>query len=118
MAIDRDELHLAENPAVELHRRSATPNTYVAADYREPERRSFNEPTPANRPTASLKRLNPWSLNSNVTKSVKAVTQFPAAPPRAARRSAPRSPTESRWRRIAVLNGRSHARGSSPADTR
>ena len=44
-----DELHLAENPAVELL--PSLGYTYVAPEYLEPERTSFKEPTSS--PTAS-----------------------------------------------------------------
>ena len=118
MAIGWDELRLAENPAVELP--PALGYTYVAADDREPERRSFKEPILTDRLIASFKRLNSWFSNTNVTKAVKAVTQFPTASiaERPTRRSAPRSPTESRWRQIAGSTEGATQGGSPPVDTR
>ena len=72
-----DELHLAENPAVELL--ESLGYTYVPPEALEPERASLKETVLAGRLAAALKRLNPWLSETNVAKAVKAVTQVPAA---------------------------------------
>ena len=72
-----DELHLAENPAVELL--VSLGYTYFSPEDLEPERTSFKEPVLTDRLAFALKRLNPWLSDTNVTKAVKAVTQVPAA---------------------------------------
>ena len=71
-----DELHLAENPAVELLQ--SLSYTYVPPEDLELERASFKEPILTDRLAAALKRLNPWLSDTNVTRA-KAVTQIPAA---------------------------------------
>ena len=71
-----DELHLAENPAVELLQ--SLGYTYVTPEALEPERTNFKEPILTNRLAAALMRLNPWLSDTNVTRAVKAV-QVPAA---------------------------------------
>ena len=72
-----DELHLAENPAVELLQ--SLGYTYVPPEDLERERASSKETILAARLAAALKRLNPWLSETNVTKAVKAVTQVTAA---------------------------------------
>ncbi len=72
-----DELHLAENPAVELLQ--SLGYTYVPPEALDPERASLKETVLAGRLAAALKRLNPWLSGTNVAKAVKAVTQVPAA---------------------------------------
>ena len=72
-----DELHLAENPAVELLQSFGY--TYVAPEDLERERASSKETILTGRLAAALKRLNPWLSETNVTKAVKAVTQVTAA---------------------------------------
>ena len=75
-----DELHLAENPAVELLQ--SLGYIYVPPEDLESERGSFKEAILGGRLAAALKRLNPWLSESNVAKAVKAVkavTQVPAA---------------------------------------
>ena len=67
-----DELHLAENPAVELLQ--SVGYTYVPPDDLEPERASLKETVLTGRLAAALKRLNPWLSETNVAKAVKAVT--------------------------------------------
>ena len=71
-----DELHLAENPAVELLQ--SLGYAYVPPEDFEPERASFKETILTDRLAAALKRLNAWLSDTNVTKAVKAVTQVPA----------------------------------------
>ena len=72
-----DELHLAENPAVELL--ESLGYTYVPPEALEPERASLKETILAGRLATALKRLNPWLSETNVAKAVKTVTQVPAA---------------------------------------
>ena len=72
-----DELHLAENPAVELLQ--ALGYTYVPSEDLERERASHKEAILSRRLAEALKRLNPWLSETNVTKAVKAVTQVSAA---------------------------------------
>ena len=72
-----DELHLAENPAVELL--ESLDYTYVPPEDLEGERTSFKEAILTGRLAAALKRLNPWLSPTNLAKAVKAVTQVPAA---------------------------------------
>ena len=72
-----DELHLAENPAVELL--ESLGYAYVAPEILEGERASFKETILTNRLAAAVKRLNPWLSATNVASAVKAVTQVPAA---------------------------------------
>ena len=72
-----DELHLAENPAVELLQ--SLGYTYLTPDELELERGSTKVTILTDRLGAALKRLNPWLSDDNVTKAVKAVTQVPAA---------------------------------------
>ena len=74
---DWDELHLAENPAVELL--ESLGYTYVSPEDRDTERTSFKETILSARLAAALKRLNPWLSEANVARAVKAVTQVPAA---------------------------------------
>ena len=76
-ATDWNELHLAENPAIELLQFLGY--TYVAPDDLEPERASFKVPILTDRLTVALSRLNPWLSGTNITKAVKTVTQVPAA---------------------------------------
>ena len=72
-----DELHLAENPSVELL--ESLGYTYVPPEALEPERASLKETILAGRLATALKRLNPWLSETNVAKAVKTVTQVPAA---------------------------------------
>ena len=72
-----DELHLAEDPAVELL--ESLGYTYVPPEALEPERASLKETILTGRLAAALKRLNPWLSETNVAKAVKAATRVPAA---------------------------------------
>ena len=72
-----DELHLAEDPAVELLK--WLDYTYVPPEELEGERTSFKEAILTGRLAAALKRLNPWLSPTNLAKAVKAVTQVPSA---------------------------------------
>ena len=72
-----DELHLAENPAGELLQ--SLGYTCVTPEALEPERTNFKEPILTNHLAVALKRLNPWLSDTNLARTVKAVTQVPAA---------------------------------------
>ena len=72
-----DELHLAEDPAVDLLQ--SLGYTYVPPEDLDRERASSKETILTGRLAAALKRLNPWLSETNVTKAVKAVTQVTAA---------------------------------------
>ena len=72
-----DELHLAEDPAVELLQ--SLGYTYVPPEDLERERSSFKEPILTGRLTLALKRLNPWLSETNLTKAARSVTQVPSA---------------------------------------
>ena len=72
-----DELHLAENPAIEVL--ESIGYTYVPPEALESERASPKETILTDRLTAAVKRLNPWLSATNVASAVKAVTQVPAA---------------------------------------
>ena len=76
-ATNWDELHLAENPAVELLQ--SLGYTYVPSEDLERERASFKEPILTGRLTLALERLNPWLSGPNLTKAVRAVTHVQAA---------------------------------------
>ena len=71
-----DELHLSENPAVELL--ESLGYTYLPAEDLEPERTTFKEAILTGRLAAALKRLNPWLSETNIVTAIKAVTQVPA----------------------------------------
>ena len=72
-----DELHLAENPAVELL--ESFGYTYVPPEALEGERQNFKETILTLRLAKILKQLNPWLSETNVAKAVKTVTQVAAA---------------------------------------
>ena len=72
-----DELHLAENPAIELL--ESLGYTHVEPEDLEPERGRFKEAILSAHLAAALKRLNPWLSDTNLSKAVKAVSQVPAA---------------------------------------
>ena len=72
-----DELHLAENPAVELL--ESLGYTYVPPEDLELERASLKETILTGRLAAAVKRLNPWLSETNIAAAVKAVTHVAAA---------------------------------------
>ena len=71
-----DELHLSENPAVELL--ESLGYTYVPPEDLEQERPSLKEAILTTRLAAALQRLNPWVSDTNVAAAVKAITHVPA----------------------------------------
>ena len=72
-----DELHLAEDPAVELLQ--SLGYTYIPPEDLDRERSSFKEPILTGRLTQALERLNPWLSGPNLTKAVRAVTHVQAS---------------------------------------
>jgi len=72
-----DELHLAENPAVELLQ--SLGYAYLTPDELELERGGTKATILVDRLAAALTRLNPWLSDENVAKAVKKVTPVPAA---------------------------------------
>jgi type I restriction enzyme R subunit len=74
---DWDELHLSENPAVELL--EALGYTYVPPETLDAERDSLKETILTKRLGKALKKLNPWLSDDNVHKAVRAVTTVQAA---------------------------------------
>ena len=66
-----NELHLAENPAVELL--ESLDYTYLPPEALEGERKSSKETILTSRLAEALKRLNPWLSETNVAKAVKTV---------------------------------------------
>ena len=71
-----DELHLAEDPAISLLQSFGY--TYLAPEPLEGERESPKEAVLASRLEASLKRLNPWLSDTNVTRAIRRITQVSA----------------------------------------
>ena len=72
-----DELHLSEDPAVELLQRLGY--AYVTPETFEAERDTLRDVVLTSRLAASLKKLNPWLSEDNVRKAIKAVTGIQAA---------------------------------------
>ena len=72
-----DELHLAENPGIEVLK--SVGYAYVTSGDLEGERTSFKDAILRARLAAALKRLNPWLSDSNVSRAVKTVAQVHAA---------------------------------------
>ena len=107
-----DELHLAENPAVELL--ESLGYTYVSPEDLEGERASFKETILTDRLAAALKRLNPWLSETNVAKRREGGD--PGSGGQSCRgesqRSTRRSPTASPWSRTAATAARATRSGS------
>lgn len=74
---DWDELHLSENPAVELLQ--SLGYAYVPPETLEAERGSLNETILTKRLAKALRKLNPWLSDDNLHKAVRAVTALQAA---------------------------------------
>ncbi|MDE2824228.1 MAG: type I restriction endonuclease subunit R, partial [Chloroflexota bacterium] len=72
-----DELHLAENPAVELL--VSLGYKYVAPEDLEFERSNVKEAILSRRFTGALERLNPWISDTNITRAMKVGSQVSAA---------------------------------------
>jgi type I restriction enzyme, R subunit len=74
---DWNELHLSEDPAVEVLQ--ALGYSYVAPEVLESERESLKEAILTKRLGRALKRLNPWLSDDNLAKAVRAITTIQAA---------------------------------------
>jgi len=73
---DWNELHLVEDPAVELL--ESLGYVYVAPEVLEAERDSLKEVVLTKRLRAALTTLNPWLSDDNLSKAVRAVTTVPS----------------------------------------
>lgn len=74
---DWNELHLSEDPAVEVLK--ALGYTYVAPEVLEVERESLKESVLTKRLARALKRLNPWLSDDKVGKAIRTITTIQAA---------------------------------------
>ncbi len=74
---DWNELHLAEDPAVELLQTLGY--TYLDPAEHEPARTSLKETILTDRLAGALKKINPWISDDNVSKAVKAITNVQSA---------------------------------------
>ena len=72
-----DELHLSENPAVELL--ESLGYTYMPPEELDQERTSPKDTILTGRLASALKRLNPWLSDTNVARAVKTITHVAAA---------------------------------------
>ena len=72
-----NELHLSENPAVELLQ--SLGYTYVPPEDLDQERTSPKDTILTGRLTSALKRLNPWLSATNVARAIKTITHLSAA---------------------------------------
>ena len=73
---DWNELHLSEDPAIELLQ--AMGYTFVSPEQLESERESHKEVILVSRLEKKLKELNPWLSNENLKKAVREITHVPA----------------------------------------
>jgi type I restriction enzyme R subunit len=71
-----DELHLSEDPAVDLL--TALGYTYVSPEVLEAERESLKEAVLTQRLTRALRKLNPWLTDDNVYKAIRTITNVQA----------------------------------------
>ncbi|MGB8952293.1 MAG: type I restriction endonuclease subunit R [Candidatus Aminicenantales bacterium] len=74
---DWNEIHLSEEPAVELLQ--ALGYTFVPSEQLESERESLKEVILIPRLERKLKDINPWLSEENLTKAIRSVTNVPAA---------------------------------------
>lgn len=74
---DWNELHLSEDPAVEVLQ--ALGYSYVAPEVLEAERESLKDTVLSARLGRALKRLNPWLSDDNVAKAIRVATTIPSA---------------------------------------
>jgi len=73
---DWNELHLSEDPAIELLQ--AMGYTFVSPEQLESERENYKEVILVSRLEKKLKELNPWLSNENLNKAVREITHVPA----------------------------------------
>ncbi len=74
---DWNELHLSEDPAVELLQ--ALGYIFVSPEQLDAERESFREVILVSRLEKKLRELNPWLSDENLKKAIRAITNVPAA---------------------------------------
>jgi len=74
---DWNELHLSEDPAVEVLQ--ALGYTYVAPEVLEAERESLKQTILTGRLGRALKKLNPWLSDDNTNKAIRTITTVQAA---------------------------------------
>lgn len=74
---DWNELHLSEDPAIELLQ--AMGYAFVSPEQLESERESLKEVILVSRLENKLKELNPWLSNENLKKAIRTITNVPAA---------------------------------------
>lgn len=74
---DWNEIHLSEDPAVELLQ--AMGYTFVSPEQLDAERESFREVILVPRFEKKLKEFNPWLSDENLKKAIRAITNVPAA---------------------------------------
>jgi type I restriction enzyme R subunit len=74
---DWNELHLSEDPAIEVLQ--ALGYRYVAPEVLEAERESLKETVLTKRLGTALKKLNPWLSDDNAAKAIRTVTTIQAA---------------------------------------
>jgi len=74
---DWNEIHLSEDPAVELL--EALGYTFIPSERLDSERESLKEVILVPRLAKKLKEINPWLSEENLTKAIRAVTAVSAA---------------------------------------
>src|SRR3989338_4289026 len=74
---DWNEIHLSEDPAVELLK--ALDYTFVPSEDLEKERGGFKDVVLTSRLENALRRINPWLSDEQIKKAVRSVTHVPAA---------------------------------------
>ena len=73
---DWNEIHLSEDPAIELLQKLGY--TFVPPEKLELERESLKEIVLVSRLEKKLKELNSWLSDENLKKAVRAITNVPA----------------------------------------
>ncbi len=73
---DWNEIHLSEDPAVELLEELGY--TFVPYEHLEAERESLKEVVLIPRLSAALKRINPWISDDNIKRAIRSITHVPA----------------------------------------
>ncbi len=74
---DWNEIHLSEDPAIELLQ--AMGYSFASLEQLEQERGSLKEIVLVSRLEKKLKEINPWLSDENLKKAVRAITNVPAA---------------------------------------
>src|SRR3972149_11147240 len=73
---DWNEIHLSEDPAVELLK--AMGHTFASYEELDAERGSLKEVVLVSRLEKKIKEINPWLSDDNLKKAVRAITTVPA----------------------------------------